>query len=49
MCRVLLTVSNSSNEKQVTALKVMVVQPNDDLEILHSPLCRNPALVMGLL
>jgi len=49
MCRVLLIASNSSNETQVAALRVMVIQPADDLEMLHSALCRNPALVMGLL
>ena len=49
MCGVLLSPSNSSNETQVIALRVMVVQPTDDLEMLHSALCRNPALVMGLL
>ena len=49
MCRVLLTPSNSINETQVIALRVMVVQPTDDLEMLHSAPCRNPALAMGLL
>jgi hypothetical protein len=49
MCRVLLTDSNSSNETQVIALRVMVVQTTDDLEMLHSAFCRNPTLVMRLL
>jgi hypothetical protein len=35
MCRVLLSALNSSNETQVIALSVMVVQPTDDLEMLH--------------
>jgi hypothetical protein len=49
MCRVLLTPSNSSNETLVSALRMMVIQATDDLEMLHSALCRNRALVVGLL
>jgi hypothetical protein len=52
MYRVLLTVSTPGNETQVISLRVVVVQPTDDIEMLHyvfSALCRSPALVMGLL